>query len=58
MKQFACGDVVPGCEARFIGGTDEEILAQVARHAAAAHGFEDVPAEVVSAVQAAIRPAA
>ena len=26
MKSFACGDVVPDCQARFEGGSDAEIL--------------------------------
>ena len=29
MKQFACGDVVPGCDARFVCSTEEEILARL-----------------------------
>lgn len=56
MKSFACGDVVPGCDARFVGADDGAILGQVADHAAAAHGLTDVPAELVAAVTAAIRP--
>lgn len=51
MKQFACGDVVPGCDARFVCSTEEELLAQVAAHAAGHHGMADVPAEVVDEVR-------
>ncbi|QXC63484.1 DUF1059 domain-containing protein [Aquihabitans sp. G128] len=54
MKQFACGDVVPGCGQRFTGDTEDEILGQVADHAAADHGLAEVPADVVEAVRAAI----
>ena len=54
MKTFSCGDVVPGCDARFTGAHDDEILAQVAVHAAEAHGLHEVPAEVVEAVLAHI----
>lgn len=54
MKQFACGDVVPGCDARFVCSTDDEILTQVAQHAARAHGLTTVPESVVSAVRANI----
>lgn len=50
MKEFACGDVVPGCRAKFHGASNDEILKQVAEHAHADHGMSDVPAEVVSAV--------
>ncbi|MEZ5287350.1 MAG: DUF1059 domain-containing protein [Vicinamibacterales bacterium] len=58
MKEFCCGDVVPGCTARFTGTTNEEILASVARHAREDHGLTEVPAELVQRVVACIRPAA
>lgn len=51
MKQFACGDVVPGCDAKFVCSTEEEILAAVAAHAATAHGLTDVPPELVEQVR-------
>jgi predicted small metal-binding protein len=57
MKTFACGDVVPGCDARFVCPTDDDILAAVAQHAIADHGLTSVPAELVDAVRAAIQPA-
>jgi predicted small metal-binding protein len=55
MKEFACGDVVPGCTARFRGHTDDEILAQVGTHAREAHGMTEVPSSLVAQVQGAIR---
>ncbi len=58
MKSFACGDVVPGCEARWLCSTDEEILFEVGQHAAAVHGMTDVAPELVAAVRAAIVPVA
>lgn len=54
MKRFACGDVVPGCDATFTGETDDEVLGDVARHAADAHGLADVPPELVDQVRARI----
>lgn len=54
MKAFACGDVVPGCEARWVCSTDDEILHQVAEHARSAHGLTEVPPELVESVRAAI----
>lgn len=54
MKTFACGDVVPGCQASWVCDTDDDILAQVAAHAAADHGLIEVPAELVAAVRANI----
>lgn len=57
MKTFRCGDVVPGCTRAFTG-TDEDILRQVAKHAADDHGLTEVPAELVAQVQAAMVPVA
>jgi predicted small metal-binding protein len=54
MKSFACGDVVPGCDARFVCQSDDEVLVQVARHAAARHGMDEVPAGVVDSVRSRI----
>ena len=54
MKAFACGDVVPGCDARWVCGTDDEILAEVASHARVTHGLTEVPAELVDAVRSRI----
>lgn len=54
MKAFACGDVVPGCDARWVCTDEQEILHEVARHAAAAHGLVDVPDHLVAAVRGAI----
>ncbi|MEZ5409891.1 MAG: DUF1059 domain-containing protein [Acidimicrobiales bacterium] len=51
MKQFACGDVVPGCDARFVCSDEEEILALVAAHATGDHGMTEIPAEVVAEVR-------
>ncbi|MCG7285478.1 DUF1059 domain-containing protein [Cellulomonas sp. ACRRI] len=53
MKAFRCGDVVPGC-ARAFTGTEDEILAEVARHAQADHGLTEVPAELVERVRGAM----
>ena len=51
MKSFACGDVVPGCDARFLGRTDADILSQVGSHASEAHGLHQVPSDVADAVR-------
>ena len=57
MKEFSCGDVVPGCTARF-RGSEDEILQAVALHARADHGLNVVPPELVERVRAHMRPAA
>ena len=51
MKEFSCGDVVPGCQATFRGASDDEILGLVATHAAEVHDMADVPPEVVEVHQ-------
>ncbi len=56
MKQFCCGDVVKGCQAVFIGETDEEILGQVAEHARQDHGLAEVPPELEQKVRSLIQP--
>ena len=50
MKQFACGDVVPGCSRTF-RGSEDQILSAVATHASADHGLTDVPASLVAEVR-------
>jgi predicted small metal-binding protein len=46
--------VVPGCDGVVTGATDDEVLAAAARHAAEAHGMDDVPDEVVAAIRSGI----
>jgi predicted small metal-binding protein len=56
VKEFSCGLVMPGCDARFEADDDDQILAQVAAHAKADHGLEVVPADVVATVRGLIKP--
>jgi len=58
MKRFACGDVVPGCDATFVCDTDDDILAQVAKHAAEVHGMTEVPDSVAVQVRERIHAVA
>jgi len=55
MKQFWCGAVIPNCEAKFLGKSDEEVLAQVAEHARHDHGIAELPSEVRQQVRGLIR---
>ena len=57
MKQFSCGDVVPGCGRVFVGDQDG-ILADVGRHARDDHGLAEVPPELVDQVVACMTPLA
>ncbi len=54
MKTLACGEIMPGCEARFEGETEEEVLTEAGRHVAEAHGLEVTP-ELVETVRGFIR---
>jgi predicted small metal-binding protein len=52
MKTFACGDIVPGCQAAWVCDTEDDILTAVATHAVADHGLVEVSDELVAAVRA------
>jgi predicted small metal-binding protein len=54
MKEFACGDVVPGCGQVFRADDEAGIMGQVAAHARDDHGMADVPDDVVAQVRASI----
>ena len=54
-KTLRCRDVGPDCDFVARGETEEEIMGQVAQHAKAAHGMEEVLAELVDKARAAIR---
>lgn len=51
--QLSC--IIPGCTADFEGQSEDEILQQVAQHAAKEHGMEKIDAATVEKVRAAIR---
>jgi len=57
MKEFSCGDVVPGCGAKFHAHSNEEILTAVAAHARDDHGLTSVSTELVQQVVAHIHDA-
>ncbi len=54
-KQISCGDVVPGCGWKASAESEDELVKQVAAHAAEAHGVEEVTPELAAQVKAAIR---
>ncbi|MEJ5915292.1 DUF1059 domain-containing protein [Pseudokineococcus sp. 1T1Z-3] len=54
MKQFACGDVVPGCRKTFSASSEDEILGAVGAHAQDDHGLAEVPPELVEQVRGRI----
>ena len=54
-KHLTC--VVEGCDAQFAAENEEEILKQVAAHAAHDHGVTEVSPELVAKVRSAIHDA-
>jgi predicted small metal-binding protein len=54
MKEFRCGEIVPGCETRIEGESEDEILQKVAVHARDAHAMDSVPPEVVDDIRSRI----
>jgi predicted small metal-binding protein len=54
MKQFSCGDVVPGCRRTFREADDAAIMSAVAAHARDDHGLVEIPAELADQVRARI----
>jgi predicted small metal-binding protein len=54
MKQFSCGDVVPGCSRTFTAASEQDILTAVATHAHDDHGLVEIPASLVEQVRGRI----
>lgn len=52
--RLACGDVMPGCTARFESTDRAELMEQVAAHAASAHGISEVTPEIAETIGARI----
>ena len=50
MKQFSCGDVVPGCQWVVRSNDEPELLAEIHAHARDEHGMDEVPPEVEDAI--------
>jgi predicted small metal-binding protein len=57
MKEFSCGDVVPGCTMSFRASSEAELLEAVAAHARADHGLATIPDSLVTQVRAKIHSA-
>jgi predicted small metal-binding protein len=54
LKQFRCGDVVLGCEWVTRREDEKELFEEIQSHARDAHGMDEVPPEVVDAINEAI----
>lgn len=58
MKEFSCGDVVPGCTAGFRAASEAELLEAVAGHARADHGITSIPDGLLQQIRANIHSVA
>lgn len=54
-KVIRCRDVGVDCDFEARGETVQEVLENCQEHARAAHGMDEIPAELVTRVKAAIR---
>jgi predicted small metal-binding protein len=51
---LACGDIMPGCAARFESTDRAELLTQIASHAASAHGITTITPGLLSSIDSQI----
>jgi predicted small metal-binding protein len=54
-KVIRCRDVGVDCDYEARGQTEQEVLKKCQEHARTAHGMDEIPAELVIKVKAAIR---
>ena len=54
MYRLVCGDVVPGCAARFEGTDRARLIAEVAQHAVRTHGLVGESVEITMALECRI----
>lgn len=56
MKEYACGDVVPGCGAWFRADRETEMLALCTVHAQHEHGLTEptMPDDLIAQIRAVI----
>jgi len=50
-----CSDVGVDCDFEATAPTEAELMVKLQEHARTAHGFKDIPPELVAKVKAAIR---
>ena len=54
MKQFKCGDVIPGCQWMTRSEDEKELLEKIQVHARDEHAMDEVPPEVEDAIHMVI----
>ena len=52
--KIACGDVMPGCTARFESTDRSQLMGDLARHAASAHGITSISPDLASTIESRI----
>lgn len=55
MKAINCRDVGVDCDFEAVGETVDEVMRKCVEHGKEAHGMQDIPPDLASKVQAAIR---
>jgi predicted small metal-binding protein len=51
MKQFKCGDVVPGCQWVTRSDDEQHLFEEIQTHARDEHGMDEVPPEVADQIR-------
>jgi predicted small metal-binding protein len=54
-KSMKCSDVGVACDFEATAPTEAELMEKLQEHARTAHGFKDIPPELVAKVKAAIK---
>jgi predicted small metal-binding protein len=54
-RKFKCADIGMKCGFEETANTVEQLMLKIAAHAKAAHGMTEIPKEILTKVQAAIR---
>ncbi len=55
--KLACGDVMPGCAARFESADRGQLIGELARHAASVHGITSIAPDLLSSIESKIAAA-
>lgn len=54
--QFECSTVMPDCDERLEGETEDEVLEKVAEHMREHHGMIELPSDMTKWVLGSVRP--
>ncbi len=54
-KKFKCADIGMNCSYEETASTTEQLMPKIATHAKTAHGMNEVPAEIMAKISAAIK---